>query len=105
MIRIERHPLVRHDLREIARHVADTSGDKKAASLRLDEILNSPNSGPYLGSQLPGWRARHGGRGRMITIVFRLSDDGTRLQVAVVAFGGRDWLSLGTDCQDYFDPR
>ena len=59
MIRIERHPLVRLDLRELARHVADMSGDPGAAARRLDQvdallrdILANPNSGAFL-SELP----------------------------------------------------
>jgi hypothetical protein len=36
MIRIERHPLVRQDLRELAGHVADVSGNPRSAgSIRL----------------------------------------------------------------------
>lgn len=112
MIQLERHPLVRRDLREIVRHVAEMSGDKRAAARRLDEveallaeILASPTSGPYLDDELAGWRVRHGGRGRMITIVFRLSDDGARLQVPVVAFGGQDWMSRSIDRRGYFQPR
>ncbi len=38
MIRIEQHPLVRQDLRELARHVADISGDPRAAMRRLDQV-------------------------------------------------------------------
>jgi plasmid stabilization system protein ParE len=100
MIRIERHPLVRQDLRELARHVADVSGDLHAAERRLDEvdqlvadILENPNSGALLAPALPGWRVRHGGAGRRITIVFRLTETGDCLQIALVAFGGQNWLA------------
>ena len=99
MIRIERHPLVRHDLRELARHVADVSGDPRAAERRLDQvddlladILKSPKSGALLSGAMPGWRVRHGGEGRRITIVFRLSEADDRLQIALVAFGGQNWM-------------
>lgn len=99
MIRIERHPLVRRDLRELARHVAEVSGDLRAAERRLDQvdalladILLNPTSGTSLSAALPGWRVRHGGTGRRITIVFRLTDPGDRLQIALVAFGGQNWL-------------
>ena len=98
MIRLERHPLVRRDLREIARHVAEVSGDIGAAERRLDqidallgEILATPNSGTALGPGLPGWRVRHGGAGRKITIVFRLNGAEDCLQIALVAFGGQNW--------------
>ena len=99
MIRIERHPLVRYDLRELARHVADVSGDPHAAERRLDQvddlladILKNPNSGALLSDTLPGWRVRHGGVGRRITIVFRLSEANDCLQFALVAFGGQNWM-------------
>ena len=75
MIRIERHPLVRRDLRELARHVANVSGDLGAAERRLDQvdalltdILANPNSGAFLSTELPGWRVRHGGADQRITI-------------------------------------
>ena len=99
MIRIERHPLVRRDLRELVRHVADVSGDPLAAERRLDQvealltdIMKNPRSGALLGGEVPGWRVRHGGTGRKITIVFRLTEAGDRLQVALVAFGGQNWM-------------
>lgn len=99
MTRIERHPLVRRDLRELARHVADVSGDPGAALSRLDQvealvadILANPNLGSYLGANLPEWRVRHGGADRRITIVFRLTQAGDCLQIALVAFGGQNWM-------------
>jgi plasmid stabilization system protein ParE len=109
MIRIERHPLVRRDLRELARHVADVSGDLRAAERRLDQvdelvadILANPNSGALFGPALPGWRVRHGGAGRRITIVFRLTETGDCLQIALVAFGGQDWLDSAPNRSDAF---
>ncbi|MGI3213150.1 type II toxin-antitoxin system RelE/ParE family toxin [Roseovarius tibetensis] len=109
MIRVERHPLVRRDLRELVRHVAETSGDKRAAARRLDEveallasILEDPRSGPYLADRLSGWRVRHEGKGRMLTIVFRLTDQEDCVQVAVVAFGGQDWMGRVASRKDYF---
>ena len=110
MIRIERHPLVRQDLRELARHVADVSGDPRAAERRLDEvdallgdILANPSSGTLLGGGLPGWRARHGGAGRRITIVFRLAEAGDCLQIVLVAFGGRNWIAAAPDRSGGFE--
>ena len=104
MIRIERHPLVRLDLRELARHVADVSGDPGAAAGRLDQvdallgdILANPKSGTFLSDALPGWRVRHGGPDRRITIVFRLTEAGDRLQIALVAFGGQNWMGTAPD--------
>jgi plasmid stabilization system protein ParE len=104
MIRIERHPLVRRDLRELARHVADVSGDPGAAERRLDQvdalvadILANPNSGAFLSAKLPGWRVRHAGADRRITIVFRLTEAGDCLQIALVAFGGQNWMNTAPD--------
>ena len=109
MIRIERHPLVRLDLRQMVRHVAEGSGDKRAAFRRLDEveatladIASNPGSGPYF-SGLSGWRVRHGGQGRMITIVFRMVEARMRLQVPVVGFGGQDWLSRAALRKAFFE--
>lgn len=104
MIRIERHPLVRRDLRELAHHVADVSGDPGAAERRLDQvdallrdILANPNSGVSLSAELPGWRVRHGGADRRITIVFRLTETEDCLQIALVAFGGQNWMNTAPD--------
>lgn len=104
MIRIERHPLVRRDLRELARHVADVSGDPGAAERRLDQvdallrdILANPNSGVPLSAELPGWRVRHGGADRRITIVFRLTEAEDCIQIALVAFGGQNWMNTAPD--------
>ena len=109
MIKIERHPLVRRDLRELARHVAEVSGDPRAAERRLDQvdemltdILRTPNSGAILGGDLSGWRVRHGGAGRKITIVFRLEEAGDSLQIALVAFGGQNWMDAASDLSEGF---
>ncbi|MGS4946420.1 type II toxin-antitoxin system RelE/ParE family toxin [Meridianimarinicoccus sp. RP-17] len=109
MIRIERHPLVRRDLRELARHVADVSGDPGAAERRLDQvdalvadILANPTLGTGLSANLPGWRVRHGGVDRRITIVFRLTGAGDCLQIALVAFGGQNWVDMAPDRSDTF---
>ena len=109
MIRIERHPLVRRDLRELARHVAEVSGDTRAAERRLDQvddlladILKNPNSGTLLSDALPGWRVRHGGVGRRITIVFRLSEASACLQIALVAFGGQNWMGTTSERSSTF---
>ena len=109
MIRIERHPLVRRDLRELARHVVEVSGDLRAAERRLDQvdalladILANPHSGANLSEKLPGWRVRHGGAGRRITIVFRLTEAGGCLQIMLVAFGGQNWTDTAPDRSEAF---
>ena len=85
-------------------HVLETTqGDLAAAERRLDEIddllraiADNPASGVRLDGALAGWLARHGGRGRMITVVFRADLEARLIHVALIAFGGRNWLDAAT---------
>lgn len=85
---------------EIFDHVlATTQGNLAAAERRLDEIdglfraiADNPTSGVRLDGQLAGWLARHGGRGQMITMVFRCDLEARLVSIAMIAFGGRNWL-------------
>ena len=100
-MRLIRHPLVKRDLLELVDHIVDaTQGDVAAASRRLDEIdallaeiAANPGSGMRLAAPLDGWLVRHGGRGHRITIVFKADPQQNALYVALVAFGGKDWMS------------
>lgn len=101
-MRLIRHPLVARDVAEVARHVLTVSGDKAAALRRLDEIdallasiLDAPDLGSHLDGPLEGWRVRHGGRGRALSIIYRA--EGDRLLVAMVAFAGQDWTTSVLD--------
>lgn len=102
-MRLIRHPWVAHDLVALVEHIAEvTKGDYPAASRRLDEvdalltdILANPLSGMRLAEPLDGWLVRHGGRGHRINIVFRADMERDVLYVALVAFGGQDWLARG----------
>jgi plasmid stabilization system protein ParE len=102
-MRVIRHPLVQHDLAALVDHIVETTqGDFAAAARRLDEIdallaeiTANPLSGMRLSKPLDGWLVRHGGRGHRITIVFRADIDGDVLYVALVAFGGQDWVAEG----------
>ena len=101
-MRLIRHPLVARDVAELARHVLTVSGDKAAALRRLNEIdvllasiLEAPDLGSRLGGLLEGWRVRHGGRGRALSIIYRV--EGDRLLVAMVAFAGQDWTTSAQD--------
>ena len=97
-MRLIRHPLVARDLQSMAEHIVTvTQGDIDAALRRLDQvdalladIRANPGHGAPLTGALEGWRARYGGKGRMITIVYRVEDGA--LFVALVAFGGQDWM-------------
>lgn len=105
MMRQIRHPLVARDLTALVDHIVIvTQGDFAAASRRLDEIDNllhaitlSPGSGMRLAAPLDGWLVRHGGRGQRLTIVFRADPDKQLLYIALVAFGGQDWMATSAD--------
>lgn len=104
ILRQVRHPLVRRDVMGIFDHVLDTTeGDLAAAERRLDEIddllqaiAGNPASGVRLDGALAGWPVRHGGRGQMITAVFRPDLDARLVYLALIAFGGRNWLDSAT---------
>lgn len=96
-----RHPLVRQDVMGIFEHVlATTQGDLAAAERRLDEIdallaaiAANPRSGARLDGPLAGWLVRHGGRDHKLTVVFRPDLEAGILRIALIAFGGRDWMA------------
>ena len=102
-MRLMRHPLVGRDLVAMVDHVIETTrGDFGAANRRLDEvddllaeITANPLSGMRLSPPLDGWLVRHGGRGYRVTIVFRANLKQDVLYVALVAFGGQDWMREG----------
>ncbi len=104
-----RHPLVRRDVLGIFDHILDsTQGDLEAAERRLDEtdellraIADNPASGVRIDGPLAGWLARHGGRGRMITVVFRPDLGAGLIFIAMVAFGGRNWLAEAAGRRDF----
>lgn len=108
-MRIVRHPLVNRDLIALVDHIIDvTDGDFAAAARRLDEvddliaaIQSNPQSGVRLSGVLEGWLVRHGGRGHRITIVFRADNDRACIFVALVAFGGQDWVSESEARKDF----
>jgi plasmid stabilization system protein ParE len=104
-LRQVRHPLVRRDVMGMFDHVLETTrGDLAAAERRLDEIddllraiADNPASGVRLDGPLAGWLARHGGRGRMITVVFRTDLEARLIYIALIAFGGRNWIAEAAD--------
>jgi hypothetical protein len=104
-----RHPLVRRDVIGILDHIVEsTRGDLAAAERRLDEIddllsaiAENPASGIRLDGKLAGWLARHGGRGKMITVVFRADAEAGVIYIAMIAFGGRNWLADAADRRSF----
>ena len=92
------HPLLERDIVGMAEHVFAIGGDGAATRRRISEardlieaIVAEPGLGTRLDKPLDGWRVRHGGRGRRITVVFRHDIALDALYIALVAFGGRDW--------------
>ena len=92
------HPLLERDIVGMAEHVFAVSGDAAAARRRIAEardliaaIAAEPGLGVALDGDLAGWRVRHGGAGRRITVVFRHEATSNMLYVALVAFGEQDW--------------
>ena len=103
-MRFVRHPFFERDLIGIVDHIVEvTQGDTAAALRRLDEIdamlqaiEENPTSGMRLGGKLEDWLVRHGGSGHRLTIVFRPDAEAGIIYLALVAFGGRDWMRLAS---------
>ena len=102
------HPLVEEDLLGIVAHVLDATGEvahalrrEEEAAALIDSVAANPRSGTRLGGRLHGWLVRHGGRGRMLTVVFRADDAADTLLIAMVAFGARDWMGAMDGRRDF----
>ena len=110
-MRFVRHPFFERDLVGIVDHIVEvTDGDIAAAGRRLDEvdalletIASNPNSGVRLTGKLDGWLVRHGGAGHRLTIVFKPDLDAEITYLALVAFGGRDWMKVASARQIFAD--
>ena len=106
-----KHPFFERDLIGIVDHILEvTDGDIAAAGRRLDEIdillqaiASNPTSGVRLSDKLDGWLVRHGGAGHRLTIVFKPAVDAEQIYLALVAFGGRDWIRLAATRQAFAD--
>lgn len=92
------HPLLERDIVGMAEHIFAVSGDGAAARRRILEarelieaVVAETGLGTTLDAPLDGWRVRHGGRNRRITVVFRHDAASDALYIALIAFGGRDW--------------
>lgn len=103
-MRLVRHPFFERDVIGIVDHIVEvTRGDTGAARRRLDEIddllgsiKDNPTSGTRLTGKLDGWLVRHSGAGNRLTIVFKPDLENDRIYLALVAFGGRDWMRLAS---------
>ncbi|MDZ4065557.1 MAG: type II toxin-antitoxin system RelE/ParE family toxin [Tabrizicola sp.] len=95
--------MVDQDLAALVDHIVEvTGGDFDAAGRRLDEVDDliadisaNPMSGVRLAPPLDGWLVRHGGRGHRLTVVFRADLNKNCVFVALIAFGGQDWMTEG----------
>jgi plasmid stabilization system protein ParE len=74
--------------------------EREIAAL-VASIAANPHSGARLGGRLRGWLVRHGGRGRMVTVVFRPADEAGAVLIAMVAFGARDWMGAMDGRRDF----
>ena len=99
-MRIVAHPLLERDLIDIATHVFLISQDAAAARRRIAEarellakIAENPALGAWVDTGVPGWRVRHGGRGRLLSVVYRHDPEADLLMLAMVAFAGQDWTT------------
>ncbi|MEM6275324.1 MAG: type II toxin-antitoxin system RelE/ParE family toxin [Pseudomonadota bacterium] len=103
-MRLVRHPFFERDLIGIVDHIVDVTDSNTAAAAKgLDEIdamistiAKNPISGVRLKGSLDGWLVRHGGSGRRLTIVFKPDVAAGVIDLALVAFGGRDWVKLAS---------
>ena len=102
-MRIVPHPLLERDIIGMAEHVHAVSGDGNAVRRRIVEarellggVQDNPNLGAPLAGKLAGWRVRHGGKHRQISVVYRHDTKTNRLYLALVAFGEQDWMGRVT---------
>ena len=108
-MRFVRHPFFERDLIGIVDYIVEvTDGDFAAAERRLDEIdallqaiASNPTSGMRLTGKLDGWLVRHGGSGHRLTVVLRPDVDTGTIYLALVAFGGRDWMRRARSRQTF----
>ena len=110
-MRIVWHPFVERDLIGIVDHIVSvTEGDYVAAHRRLDEVdallglvLANPTSGVRLRGELDSWLVRHGGAGQRLTVVFKPDPENDCIYLAMVAFGGRDWMRAAVGRRGFGD--
>ena len=110
-MQLVRHPFIERDLIGIVNHIVSiTEGDYAAAYRRLDEVdailasvLENPTSGVRLRGELDSWLVRHGGAGQRLTVVFKPDLDNDCVYLAMVAFGGRDWMKAAVGRRRFGD--
>jgi plasmid stabilization system protein ParE len=96
--RVALHPLVFDDVARSNLHIVDATGDPDAGLRRVSEIdslIASIAQDPLLGARLDGllegFRRRHGGTDRRVTIIYAVDDEQALVRMHLVAFGGQNW--------------
>ncbi len=103
------HPLIERDIIAMAEHVYAVSGDGNAARRRIAElrellgrVQENPDLGAPLDGDLSGWRIRHGGKRRLVSVVYRHDAERDRLYLALISFGGQDWAARAPRRREHF---
>ena len=101
--RVALHPLVFDDVARLHRHIVDATGDPEAGSRHVSEIdalISSVAQDPFLGAPLNGalygFRRRHGGTDRRVTIIYAVDEEQALVRIHLVAFGGQNWSARAT---------
>jgi hypothetical protein len=96
--RVALHPLVFEDVARLNQHIFDATGDANAGLRRVSEIdalIGSIAQDPFLGAPLKGalkgFRRRHGGTDRRVTIIYAVDEAQALVRIHFVAFGGQNW--------------
>jgi plasmid stabilization system protein ParE len=95
---IDRHPLVRNDLFEIARFIGEYSG-YSLADKKVDEIERSiagleelPHIGTVRSDILPGLRAIPSAE--KAVVCFTVNDETHTVKIICITYAGQDWQTI-----------
>jgi hypothetical protein len=99
--RIALHPLVFDDVARLNSHIVEATQDRDAGMRRVSEIdalIGAIAQDPFLGAPLDGvlqgFRRRHGGTDRRVTIIYAVDENHAVVRIHLVAFGGQNWTAL-----------
>ena len=91
-------------LRKISSSIIHNVAIKRQLCSQINKFETpNPKSGARLSGKLDGWLVRHGGAGHRLTIVFKPDLDAAHIYLALVAFGGRDWMRIASARQVFAD--
>jgi Txe/YoeB family toxin of Txe-Axe toxin-antitoxin module len=90
--------LVFDDVARLNQHIVEATGDREAGLrrvLEIDALIASIGQDPFLGAPLhgplEGFRRRHGGTDRRVTIIYTIDNEQALVRIHLVAFGGQNW--------------